>query len=64
MKKSETSKCVLNGFQGWIASALSLRRQVGGQDATLPPPLDISNYDFILLWAGNLKSCVPVPTLC
>lgn len=40
MRKRETGKGVLAAFHAWIASALSFRRQVEGQNTTwqcLPP---------------------------
>lgn len=48
MRESKTGKGVLDGFQVWVAGALSLRSQVDGQDATSKPPQDMRNYDFAL----------------
>ena len=46
----------------WAAGTLSLRRLMDGQDTTSQSLLDMSFYSDP--WAGNLKICVLVPTLC
>lgn len=54
-----TRRGVLDGFPAWIASDLSLRRQVDGQDAPPTHPKAPSGHEQLWFcsgpWAGNLK---------